>query len=49
MGVGLLCSRCGRLIPATEIAWQTVGGQWVCAQCFYADMSKQAEKPADDE
>lgn len=49
MGVGLLCSVCGRLIAASEIAWQTVGGQWVCAECFYAEQSKRAEKARRDD
>ena len=40
MGVGLMCAECGRLIPATELAWFKVDGRCVCWQCAEAELTK---------
>jgi formylmethanofuran dehydrogenase subunit E len=48
-GVGLLCSECGRLISTDEIAWRRIDGRVVCAECFYAEQSKQAGKARGDD
>lgn len=41
-GIGLLCSQCGRLIEQSEVVWRRLSGQYVCAECFYAEQAKQA-------
>ena len=39
MGVGLLCSDCGRFIAASEIAWFRVDGRCVCSACAEKDLA----------